>query len=298
MRYRVRAIKSGLKGPWTESNEVTTICPPLAPSIRGVRAAYATGSTATLEWVPNHPDGSAQASAEVQVTTPTGSTTTTVDGPGASLKLPTGTKGLYTVRVRTKGLDEDWGAWSSAAAYTVADAPQAFFTDPAADGATLRAVPHTFTWKVADETGVSRQHLSLRDIRGNILWSGMLDKDARSFRLGYAQHAFVNHTVYRVVLTVTAGSSLSVAASRVFQPNRRSTSSSTRGWDASCRYSPVRPTVTTRPRRPTSPCRASCPTARPCSSARTLRRARARATRCLRSTASSSTSRLPTPRRA
>ena len=78
-------------------------------------------------------------------------------------------------------------------------------------------MPHTFTWKVADETGVSRQHLSLRDIRGNILWSGMLDKDARSFRLGYAQHAFVNHTVYRVVLTVTAGSSLSVAASRVFQ---------------------------------------------------------------------------------
>ena len=145
VRYRARAVKSGLKGPWTESNEVTTICPPLAPSIRGVRAAYATGSTATLEWVPNHPDGSAQTSAEVQVTTPTGPTTTTVDGPGTSLKLPTGTKGLYSVRVRTKGLDEDWGAWSSAAAYTVADAPQAFFTDPAADGATLRAVPHTFT---------------------------------------------------------------------------------------------------------------------------------------------------------
>lgn len=90
-------------------------------------------------------DGSAQTSAEVQVTTPTGPTTTTVDGPGTSLKLPTGTKGLYSVRVRTKGLDEDWGAWSSAAAYTVADAPQVFFTDPAADGATLRAVPHTFT---------------------------------------------------------------------------------------------------------------------------------------------------------
>ena len=70
VRYRARAVKSGLKGPWTESNEVTTICPPLAPSIRGVRAAYATGSTATLEWVPNHPDGSAQTSAEVQVTTP------------------------------------------------------------------------------------------------------------------------------------------------------------------------------------------------------------------------------------
>lgn len=217
VRYRVRAVKSGLKGPWTESNEFTTICPPLAPSIRGVRAAYATGSTATLEWVPNHPDGSAQTSAEVQVTTPTGPTTTTVDGPGTSLKLPTGTKGLYTVRVRTKGLDEDWGAWSSAAAYTVADAPQAFFTDPAADGATLRAVPHTFTWKVADETGVSRQYLSLCDIRGNLLWSGTVDKDARSFGLGYAQHAFVNRTVYRVVLTVTAGSSLSVTVSRTFR---------------------------------------------------------------------------------
>ena len=167
--------------------------------------------------MPNHPDGSAQTSAEVQVTTPTGPTTTTVDGPGTSLKLPTGTKGLYSVRVRTKSLDEDWGAWSSAAAYTVADAPQAFFTDPAADGATLRAVPHTFTWKVADETGVSRQYLSLCDIRGNLLWSGTVDKDARSFGLGYAQHAFVNFTPYRVMLTVTAGSSLSVTVSRAFR---------------------------------------------------------------------------------
>ena len=216
VRYRARAIKSGLKGPWTESNEVTTICPPLAPSIRGVSAAYATGSAAYVEWTPNHPDGSAQTSAEVTFATPVGTMTAKVEGSTTTQKLPTDAKGVYKVYVRTKGLDEDWGAWSSAATYTVADAPQAYFTDPAQDGATLHAVPHTFTWKV-DETGVSRQQLALCDSGGNQLWSGTLDKDARSFSLSYAQHAFVNLTAYKVVLTVTAGSSLSVAASRTFQ---------------------------------------------------------------------------------
>lgn len=217
VRYRARAVKSGLKGPWTESNEVTTICPPLAPSIRGVRAAYATGSTATLEWVPNHPDGSAQTSAEVEITTPAGPVTAEVEGTTTRHTLPTDTKGTYKVRVRTKGLDEDWGAWSSAVAYTVADAPQAYFTDPAQDWATLHSVPHMFIWEINDETGVSRQQLVLYDIHNNQLWAGVLDKDVRSFNLGYAQHAFVNHEAYRVVLIVTAGSSLSVAASRNFQ---------------------------------------------------------------------------------
>ena len=242
--------------------------------------------------------------AEVQITTPAGTTATTVEGSATSLKLPTDAKGMYTVRVRTKGLDEDWGAWSSAAAYTVADAPQAFFTDPAADGVTLRAVPHTFTWRVADETGVSRQYLSLCDIRGNLLWSGTVDKDARSFGLGYAQHAFVNYTQYRVMLhghgrLVAVGhrlenfsDRLGTACQTVAKHLRR------RGWDVSCRYS--RQGRQRRHARDVPLHRVARPARRldPCSSARTLRRARARATRCLRSTASSSTSRLPTPRRA
>lgn len=254
--------------------------------------------------VPNHPDGSAQTSAEVQVTTPTGPTTTTVDGPGTSLKLPTGTKGLYSVRVRTKGLDEDWGAWSSAAAYTVADAPQAFFTDPAADGATLRAVPHTFTWKVADETASADSICLCATSGATSCGAGLWTRTHAPLVLGYAQHAFVNFTPYRVMLTVTAGSSLSVTVSRTFRtdwaPPAKPSLNIFVDERLGCQLSvfPGKADSDDTPETSHFTVSRVLPDGSTLQLGSHLAAARARATRCLRSTASSSTSRLPTPRRA
>ena len=58
--YRVAAVRGSLQSAWVQSNSVTTITPPLAPAVSGLPSVAATGSTLTVTWVPNHPDGSEQ----------------------------------------------------------------------------------------------------------------------------------------------------------------------------------------------------------------------------------------------
>lgn len=214
--YRARAVKAGLAGPWCESNPVTTICPPLAPSLRGLGGALPTGSTLSVSWVPNHPDGSAQSAAQVEVTDPSGAVSTVdVAGASASVGVSLASKGVWSVRVRTKGVDPGWGEWSGASVVRVADAPQAYFTTPAADGDKVVKMPVMAAWRVADETGVAWQQLRLYD-HGLPLWTATVQPTARYFPLNYGMATFVNHHDYEVELTVRAGSGLTVTARRTF----------------------------------------------------------------------------------
>ena len=64
-------------------------------------------------------------------------------------------KGTYRLRVRTKGADPSWGAWSEYAVFRVADPPQAFFTTPTEDGEAVVELPLRAAWTAVDETGIT-----------------------------------------------------------------------------------------------------------------------------------------------
>lgn len=218
--YRVAAVRGSLQSAWAQSNSVTTITPPLAPTVTGLPNVAATGSTLTAQWVPNHPDGSAQTQAQVECTIGDGSPqTATVEGASTSYTLPasaTASAGTVKVRVRTHGVDPDWGAWSAYSTVAVAVPPSAHLTNPASDGATVAALPLVLAWEATDPTGIASQTLSLMGADGSTLLTRQLAGDVRSFRIDDSVYALANLASYTMRLAVLGGSSLSAVAERQF----------------------------------------------------------------------------------
>lgn len=220
IRYRVRSYRGELYSAYVESNGITTITPPLAPTVQALPSVVATGSTVTVQWTPNHPDGSAQEQAQIEYTVGSGSPqTATVQGAVTSYRLPasaTSSAGTVSVRVRTHGLDDEWGAWSAAQTVRVAVPPSVAITSPATDGSIVDALPVTFAWTASDSTGVSSQTFELI-FGGRTVLTRQLSGSARSLELTDSDYLFSNLTGYSVRLTVRGGSSLSTAAVRTFQ---------------------------------------------------------------------------------
>lgn len=225
-KFRVRSTRGELQSAWTESDEITTIVPPLAPKVSGLPSVAATGSSQTVAWVPNHPDGTAQSAAQVEFTK--GGSTQTVDVTDAkSCTVPSSlmaSPSTVSVRVRTKGLDPSWGAWSPPVAMAVAVPPSAAITNPPSDGTVIDALPLTVAWTVSDATGVSEQVLALKDSGGNTLWSATVPSDARSFQMPYRVD---NLERYSLSLMVRGGSSLAVTVTRTFETDYKEPASPT-----------------------------------------------------------------------
>lgn len=212
--YRVRLVKGGLYGPWAQSNSVVTVTPPLAPSVSLSSQVAALDGSVTVRWTPNHPDGSAQEKAEVQAVAPDGSVAGTagVDGSKTSFELRNfGVVGGWKVRVRTKGLDASWGAWSGYVPLRVAVAPQAHFTSPASEGAEVTAMPLAVAWEVVDATGVSSQSLTIARSGGDAR-AIAVTRDSRSASVTGLE----NGAAYTLTLDVRGGSGLTVRATRTF----------------------------------------------------------------------------------
>ena len=125
--------------------------------------------------------------------------------------------GSYSVRVRTKGLDPDWGEWSGPVPFKVATPPQVVITEPAIDGDAVEVVPFYAEWEVTDITGIASQSLALYDqVTGQLLHSVTLDGEARSYLFSASSYLPANMGSYIIYLTVIGGSSLSSETSRVF----------------------------------------------------------------------------------
>lgn len=220
IRYRVRSYRGDLYSVYTESNSITTITPPLAPTVQALPSVVATGSTLTVQWAPNHPDGSAQEQAQVEYTVGSGSAqTATVQGAATSYQLPssaTSSAGTVSVRVRTHGLDEDWGAWSAAQTVRVAVPPSASITVPPIDGARVGSLPLTVEWDASDATGISSQSIALMDSAGRTLYSASLGASERELVLDDSTYLLDNATDYSLRLTVRGGSSLTTTVARSF----------------------------------------------------------------------------------
>ena len=221
VKVRARAVRGDLASEYVESAAITTITPPLAPTVSLSPSGVApTGSVVGVSWVPNHPDNSAQTQAQVEYTVGDGSPVTAdVTGAGTAYQLPetaTASATTISVRVRTHGADEDWGAWSQPVTLAVAVPPSAHFTSPASDGATVDALPLVVEWEATDATGVASQTLTLHDADGRALHTAQLGGDARSYSLSAATYRLDNQTSYSLALLVRGGSTLTVTATRDF----------------------------------------------------------------------------------
>ena len=220
-KLRVRSKRDSLLSGWTESATITTIVAPNAPTITAKPASViAVGSSAVISWTPNHPDGSAQTQAQIEYTVGSAAAkTATVQGAGTSYRLPasaTASEGTVKVRVRTHGLDPDWGAWTSYYSFTVAVPPEAHFTTPGINGAKIGDLPLVVEWSITDSTGVASQTLQLLDDSGKVLHTANPSTGSREYELGAGTYQLSNATAYRLRLTVRGGSSLATTATRSF----------------------------------------------------------------------------------
>lgn len=216
--FRVRAKKGELLSGWAESNSITTVARPLAPTITGLSSRYLVGATAAFEWIPNHQDGSEQTQAQVEVTVPSGTVSTaTVSGSMTSHSIAHLVAGTYKVRVRTHGLYDGWGEWSSYSNFEAFAAPTATITNPATEGATVDRLPMTVSWSASDSTGIQGQVLELLSASGEVLYTTKPAASDRYASIGTRQYQLLNNTVYSMRLTVTAGSSFTATTTRSFR---------------------------------------------------------------------------------
>jgi hypothetical protein len=123
----------------------------------------ATGSQVAVSWVPNHPDGSQQTAAQVEFSGPSAITESVTTAKSIKKSLA---KGSWRVRVRTKGLHADWGAWSDYVPFVVADYPSCWVASPATDGVLIDSVPMTVQVSASDETGIANATLTLSEVGG------------------------------------------------------------------------------------------------------------------------------------
>lgn len=222
VRLRARSLRGSLASAWTESAEITTITPPLAPTVTLTPSGVVpTGSSITVSWVPSHPDGSNQTQAQVAYKVGSAAEqTATVEGAATTYQLPatsTESPATVSVRVRTHGADEDWGAWCEPVTLTVAEPPSVAITSPGTDGAVVADLPLEAAWTVSDSTGVAAQTLTLYDASGRAIHTAQLAGSARSYELGPSTYMLTNSAGYTLRLDVTGGSSLTASEERDFR---------------------------------------------------------------------------------
>ena len=220
-KIRVRNYNSTGTSAWLVSDTITTITPPAAPTLTAPAGSIidlALGSV-DFEWVFNSLDGSAQTAYEfdysINGVSQTPKTGTTAKKETVSLStLSAGD--TITVKVRTKGADANWGAWSSTKTYNVYSAPTVSITSPAA---TITGMPISLAATYSDMAGFScvYAHASLTQ-GGRVLF----DEDATisgssiSASLDVSEFLPTNGESYTVVLEVRSSSSLQSSANATF----------------------------------------------------------------------------------
>lgn len=215
VRLRARGLYGSRASAWLESENVVTICAPSAPSVSVGASVYPTASDVAITWAPNHPDGTAQSKAQVEITDTSNAVTVhEIDGDTTSYTVSDAANGNWAVRVRTKGLDDDWGTWSDYTVWTVATPPALSITAPTAS-AVIDALPLSVTWDASDETGIQEQHVQLFDASGNVMATANPGSNAREVSFD-SDAGFTNDGSYSLSVTVRGGTSLQVTKTVAF----------------------------------------------------------------------------------
>ena len=156
--YRARNTRSDLASAYTQAaSPVVTLQAPAAPTLTAP-ASGAVVSTATtpivFTWTHNTIDGSAQTAAELQYSTDSGSTwtTVTVNSSDQSYELANSFATNATVmwRVRTKGAYSAYGEYSASRSFTVYTPPTLSWTSP---GSTVDNMPISLELAYSDASG-------------------------------------------------------------------------------------------------------------------------------------------------
>lgn len=219
VRARVRAKKGDLYSGYRESGTVTTVVPPNAPTLSEFANVYALPATVRVYWSKAHPDGSAQTAAQVEVTDPNGHTSVVEVTTESHADVSATVEGDHLVRVRTKGLDQSWGAWSPQGTFHAENAPTAHFVKPSSDGEVIDLIPFVATWDIVTSSGVSSQEIRLLTETGDVLHSAQLPVDARSYSFSVDTYLPQNERKYIVQLTALDGYSLVAQAKRLISTN-------------------------------------------------------------------------------
>ena len=218
--YRVRARRDGLYSGWVKTGWVTTVVAPDAPTVVSRPASVLeTGSVAHLVWSANHPDGSEVSSSQLEIAVDGGAAQTVIiEGAATEYDYSqTASPATVSIRIRTHGLYDGWGAWSGAVVFTLADVPQILIPLPASDGAVIDALPCQVAWEIVDATGVAAQSIELLDRAGAVVYRSALAPDSREFAFAPSVYMLQNNAEYTVRLTAIGGSSLSGKSERSFR---------------------------------------------------------------------------------
>ena len=220
-KVRVRNKNATGVSAWLVSEAITTITPPAAPTLTapaGTIIDLASGSV-DFEWAFNSLDGSAQTAYEFSLSKNGGAATVSS---GTTAKKVTQSLSSFsagdtiTIKVRTKGADANWGAWSATKTYNVYSAPTVSITSPSA---TITSMPIQLNATYSDMAGFScvYAHVSLTQ-GGRVLF----DEDATisgssiTASLDTSEFLPTNGESYTVVLDVRSSSSLQSSANATF----------------------------------------------------------------------------------
>lgn len=214
--YGNDTTKGELVSAWKQSNTVATMQPPAAPTILAPTGVFSIGQAVTIEWKPSHPDGSAQSAAQVEVTKPIGGGNETIDvsGTATSVQCSCPTPGDYTVRVRTKGVDADWGAWSSVHLWHCANPPMVTLKPINGDNV-VRGLPIEVEWSASDWDGIARQTLTITDGDGPPVFMVQPGTSARKATIRADQYVPSQGAQLLVSITVLSGSTLQTTATQL-----------------------------------------------------------------------------------
>lgn len=216
VKAMVCAVKGDLRSPYRDAIKITGVAAPGSPTLDELDYAYSLPATVPLKWRANHQDGSAQVAAQVEVTGPSGSKVTDIQGDTSEYVINIEDEGSYKVRVRTKGMSGSFGAWSLYSTFLAGAAPQAYFTRPAIDGEVIAIAPVIVEWGVDSSSGVTSQTFTVRH-DGSIVYSKSLGGDDRSFEFGPGTFTPITGMEYEVGLEVTDGNSLKCSTARRFK---------------------------------------------------------------------------------
>lgn len=219
---RVRNVNSAGTSDWLVSEQVTTICPPAAPTLTspsGNVVDMASGSV-TFSWLHNSLDGSSQTAAQLAYSTNGGSTWTTVtkstEQSHTISPIPWAAGTAVTWRVRTKGADANYGDWAQAKTFSVYTAPTLSITSP---GATITGMPISLTATYSDMAGFTCQAATVsltKDGRTLYSESATINGTSITSSLDMSEFLPTNGETYTVVVTARSSSSLQTTANVTF----------------------------------------------------------------------------------
>lgn len=238
---RVRNVNSAGTSDWLVSEQVTTICPPAAPTLTspsGTVVDMADGSV-TFSWLHNSLDGSSQTAAQLVYSTDGGDTwttqTLTTEQSYTVSPIPWAAGTAVTWKVRTKGAaatggpDQDYpggSPWAQAKTFSVYTAPTLSITSP---GATITGMPVNMTATYSDMAGYTCNFASVKltqngrevypnDPNKGTSASGDVTINGSTITASLTIDEFLptNRETYTVVVTARSSSSLQTTANATF----------------------------------------------------------------------------------